>query len=301
MSDVGWAALLTDVTTQKNRGGIVGTLNFIASLGRTVGIIFSGFLYNGGLGFSQGTIFYIVIAMLCTGAILMLVTSRSIGKTQQQTESNLTRDYVENVYGKPNKEVYRWFLISLAVAIVGATCINQVFLLFLKLPTGLNASDPEMSLILTAWTIGGMIISLSCGQLADKIGRIRALLVGLVLACVTPGLYGLASNIALMSIVYGLNGVSFWTLQTIGFAFAGDLIPEHKRGRMFSMYNAVMALSWGPAGLLIGGPLADTQTKRLGLSPYAAYLNTFYASAIIVAVGTILFALKVALPANRNP
>jgi hypothetical protein len=53
-----------------------------------------------------------------------------------------------------------------------------------------------------------------------------------------------------------------------------------------------MALSWGPAGLLIGGPLADTQTSRLGLLDYVAYVNTFYASAIIVAIGTILFALK---------
>ncbi|MDH5754862.1 MAG: hypothetical protein OEY95_06655, partial [Candidatus Bathyarchaeota archaeon] len=33
MSDVGWAALLTDVTTSKTRGRIIGSLNFIASLG----------------------------------------------------------------------------------------------------------------------------------------------------------------------------------------------------------------------------------------------------------------------------
>ena len=51
MSDVGWAALLTDVTTAKNRAGIVGALNFIASLGRMIGINFAGFLYNDGEGF----------------------------------------------------------------------------------------------------------------------------------------------------------------------------------------------------------------------------------------------------------
>jgi hypothetical protein len=32
MSDVGWAALLTDLTTPEKRGRIVGILNFIASL-----------------------------------------------------------------------------------------------------------------------------------------------------------------------------------------------------------------------------------------------------------------------------
>jgi hypothetical protein len=55
-----------------------------------------------------------------------------------------------------------------------------------------------------------------------------------------------------------------------------------------------MALSWGPAGVLIGGPLADIQVKSLGLSTYTAYVNTFYASSIILAFGTILFAVKVA-------
>jgi hypothetical protein len=55
-----------------------------------------------------------------------------------------------------------------------------------------------------------------------------------------------------------------------------------------------MALSWGPAGLLIGGPLADIQTKSLGLPTFTAYANTFYVSSIIVALGTMLFAAKVA-------
>jgi hypothetical protein len=54
-----------------------------------------------------------------------------------------------------------------------------------------------------------------------------------------------------------------------------------------------MALSWGPAGILIGGPLADIQVNSLGLSSYAAYVNTFYVSSILVALGTVLFAIKV--------
>jgi MFS family permease len=97
-----------------------------------------------------------------------------------------------------------------------------------------------------------------------------------------------------MALIYGLNGVAFWTIQTAGFAFAGDIIPENRRGRLLSRYNTVLALSWGPAGLLIGGPLADLQTNRLGISAHTAYINTFYVSSIIVAIGTLLFAVKVA-------
>jgi len=95
-----------------------------------------------------------------------------------------------------------------------------------------------------------------------------------------------------MALVYGFNGVSFWTIQTVGFALAGDLIPSNERGRLLSRYNAVMALSWGPAGLLIGGPLADTQIS-LGMSPHSAYVNVFLFSSVLVAVGAVIFFLKV--------
>ena len=86
MSDVGWAALLTDITTTRTRGGIVGTLNFVASLGRMIGISFAGFLYNNGEGFRQGTIFYIVIAMLLASATIMWITSMFTEKANVKTK-----------------------------------------------------------------------------------------------------------------------------------------------------------------------------------------------------------------------
>ena len=294
MSDVGWAALLTDVTTTKTRGGIVGTLNFIASLGRMIGINFAGFLYNDGEGFRQGTIFYIVITMLAASATIMWITSRYEKKTNAKTEKRTIQNLQKkNGASSNNKEIYKWFLTSLIIIVMGAACINQIFLIFLG-PDVLNMSAEEMASILTAWTLGGMLTSLLSGWLADRIGRATVLIMGLILAIVTPLFYGSASNVLTMALIYGINGVAFWTIQTIGFAFAGDIIPEDQRGRLFSKYNTVMALSWGPAGFLIGGPLADLQTNNFGLTRFMAFVNTFYVSSILVALGTILFALKVA-------
>jgi MFS family permease len=293
MSDVGWAALLTDVTTSKTRGGIVGSLNFIASLGRMIGIIFAGFLYNNGEGFRQGTIFYVVIAMLFGSATIMWMTSRSTKTSRVKGERVTVRDAVKTFAGR-NEKIYRWFLISLIMIVIGAACTSQVFLIFLRLPEGLNVSDAEQSFILTSWTLGGMLTSVLSGWLADRFGRIKVLFFGLSLTILTPSLYGLAPDVFTMALIYGLNGVAFWTMQTVGFAFAGDIIPEDKRGRLFGRYNTVMALSWGPAGLLVGGPLADVQTRNFGLPSHTAYVNTFYASSILVALGAILFALKVA-------
>ena len=295
MSDVGWAALLTDITTPQIRGRVIGTLNFIASVGRMTGVIYSGFLYNDGEGFLNGTIFYIVIGLLLTGVSLLIFTSRRMKteKTEQGcTTTTPTQEKGETA--KHNEIKYRTFLISLIVVVLGAASINQIFLLFLQLPNGLNFTDPQMTFVVSAWTVGGMIASLAAGRLSDRLGRIKVLLLGLILAIVSPLFYSFASSVPLMSIIYGLNGMSFWTIQTVGFVFAGDLIPTEKRGRLLGRYNTVIALSWGPAGLLIGGPFADLQVQRLGLTPLTAYVNAFYLSSLIVLVGTVIFVAKIA-------
>jgi hypothetical protein len=293
MSDVGWAALLTDVTTSKTRAGVVGALNFVASIGRIIGIGAAGFLYNNGEGFRQGTLFYIVIAVLIISTIIMWITLRYVEKPREETEEEITGKLVEN-NADNSGEIYNWFLIALIIIVIGATCVNQVFQLFIRLPDGLNASGPEMGLILTAWNVGGTLANLLCWRFGNRIGSVKILFAGLGLAIITPLFYGSASSVLTTALIYGLNGASFWAIQTSGFSFAGDLIPEDKRGRLFSRYNTVMAISWGAAGFLVGGPLADIQTHNFNISSWIAYVNTFYLSSIIVLVGTILLAVKVA-------
>jgi len=78
MSDVGWASLVTDITTPATRGSFVGGINFIMSIGRMTGIILAGSLYADGLGFRQGTIFYIVSVMLFIGAFIMWLVAKNI-------------------------------------------------------------------------------------------------------------------------------------------------------------------------------------------------------------------------------
>ncbi|MFB0569284.1 MAG: MFS transporter [Nitrososphaeria archaeon] len=302
MSDVGWAALLTDITTQRTRGSLVGALNFVGSIGRMTGIILAGFLYEGGLGFRQGNIFYVVTVMLFTGGTLMSFTSRFIKPNFSATflQENIHEETKSAYDQDSNSEVYRWFLVSLIVVVLGVTCVSQVFLLFLQLPDGLSASDEAVSLVLTAWTMGGMLASLVAGKLSDRLGRVKLILCGLIFSAITPLLYGVVHEVVSMAIVYGLNGASFWTLQTVGFTLAGDIIPADRRGRLFSRYNAVMALSWGPAGFLIGGPLADAQTEILGVPRHTAYTNTFFASSVLVGVGTIIFFLNVGRRLQRQ-
>ncbi len=310
MSDVGWAALLTDITTRETRGGFIGGVNLVMSTGRMTGIIMAGFLYADGSGFRQGTIFYFVSAMLLIGATIMWLVSKSMkpsptqaftGYTKKERENSVEDSHATPTVSFDNEQTFLWFLTTLTIVVLGAASVNQIFPLFLRLDNGLNASDLEMSFILSAWTVGGMMSSFVSGKLSDKAGRPLVILVGLLIAAATPLFYGIVPNVPAMAVVYGINGMSFMTLQTAGFALAGDIIPEHKRGRLLSRYNTVMALSWGPAGLLIGGPIADFQTRVLGFSVHMAYINAFIASSVLILFGTIVFFAKVRKSAQKIP
>jgi len=300
MSDVGWAALLTDVTIPRTRGGLIGAFNFLASVGRMTGVLIAGFLYGGGSGFKEGTIFYVVVTMLFIGASIMWQASKSIEKqTLQARNPHREREKAESTLDQKrstqfsNEKTFFWFLVSLTIVVLGAASINQIFLFFLQLGEGLAASDVEVSLIVAAWTVGGMTASVVLGKLSDRIGRVKVILSGLILAAIIPLLYGFVRSVGLMAIIYGLNGLSFMTIRTVGFAFAGDIIPENKRGRLLSRYNTVMALGWGPAGFLIGGPFADFQTEILKIPIREAYINAFFVSSLLVFLGMSLFFVKI--------
>jgi MFS family permease len=299
MSDVGWAALLTDVTMPRTRGGLIGAFDFLASVGRMTGVLIAGFLYGGGSGFKEGTIFYVVVTMLFVGVAIMWQASKSI-ESQRRQVLNLHREgdkagLASSQRGRiqfSNEKVFFWFLLSLTIVVLGAASVNQIFLFFLQLRDGLNASDVEVGLIVAAWTVGGMLASVFLGKLSDRVGRVKVLLGGMAVAVVVPLLYGFVADVALMAAIYGLSGLAFMTIKTVGFAFAGDVIPEHRRGQLLSRYNAVMALSWGPAGFLIGGPFTDFQTELLKIPTREAYINAFVVSSLLVFLGMSLFFVK---------
>jgi len=261
------------------------------------GVLIAGFLYGGGSGFKEGTIFYVVVTMLFIGASIMWQASKSIKKQTRQSWNPHKEKAEPTLYQKrsiqsSNERTFFWFLVSLTIVVLGAASINQIFLFFLQLEEGLAASDVEVSLIVAAWTVGGMTASVVLGKLSDRIGRVKVIMSGLILATIIPLFYGFVPNVGLMAIIYGLNGLSFMTIRTVGFAFTGDIIPEHKRGRLLSRYNTVMALSWGPAGFLIGGPFADFQTEILKISTREAYINAFFVSSLLVFLGMSLFFVK---------
>ncbi len=187
---------------------------------------------------------------------------------------------------------FYWFLASIAIVSLGTYSILQILIFYVNLDAPIGATSFDIAMISNSASIATIVASLLAGPLADRVGRKNALGLGLVLSVVTPILYMFAQNATQMIVINSLSGVSMALIAVVGYLLASDLIPPESRGRLFGQYNAVMSVSFGIAGTVIGGPIADYMIGT-GATNAAAYVATFQVAAAISLIGTVLFALKV--------
>jgi hypothetical protein len=85
------------------------------------------------------------------------------------------------------------------------------------------------------------------------------------------------------------------------------MIPETRRGELFGLYNAVWTISFGTSPTAVGGVYATWRMNEylmLGASPETAstqaIVDTFFLSAGLVLIGTILFGGAVKEPEQKE-
>jgi len=296
MSNLGWSALISDLSTSQERGKLMSIISSVGGIGRIVGISVSGFLYDWsgeGGGFKNGILFFFASGIMLVSAVVIWYATRSaeqIAKSKQ-TDENVFKQKTM-IPTSHNFQRFYWFLASIFIIGLGTYSILQILVLYVELDSPISATSLDIAMIRNSASIASIIASLLAGSLADKIGRKNALGLGLSLAVVTPLLYMFAQNVTQMIMVNSLNGISMALMNVVGYLLASDLIPAEQRGRLFGQYNAVSYISFGIAGTLVGGPIADYLINT-GISEAAAYVTTFQVASAISLIGVIIFALKV--------
>jgi len=296
MSNLGWSALISDLTTTQERGKLMSIVSSIGGVGQIVGITVSGMLYDWGGpagGFKNGILFFFASAIMLVSVAAIWLPTRSPKRTPQSSPTRghtLRKD--ERVSKGYGSKAFYWFLASIFIVGLGTHSILQIFILYVKLDAPIAATSFEIAMIRNSASIAIIITSLLAGPIADKIGRKNALGLGLSLATITPVFYIFAQNTTQMIVINSLYGASSAFMSVVGYLLAADLIPVERRGRLFGQYNATTYISFGIAGTLIGGPVADYLINT-GVTEAASYVITFQVAAAISLIGTILFALKV--------
>lgn len=127
---------------------------------------------------------------------------------------------------------------------------------FWVLPLGMVAiaatfglSKPEVGLLSTATLVFSAIGGVIAGVLADKIGRVRTLMVTVIAYAVFTALCGLAPNYETLLVFRALQGLGFGGEWAAGAILVAEYAVAKHRGRAVAIVQSAWAVGWGLAVL----------------------------------------------------
>ncbi|MDX1658953.1 MAG: MFS transporter [Nitriliruptorales bacterium] len=125
----------------------------------------------------------------------------------------------------------------------------------------LDLDEVGFGVLLAAGATGSVLGSMVAGRLVDKVGRGRALWLGLVVSAAVPIGQGLTSNAFVFGALAATFGFSAVVWNVITVSLRQTVIPDDKLGRVNAVYRFI---GWGsmPIGALLGGLVADVLGLR---------------------------------------
>jgi MFS family permease len=147
-----------------------------------------------------------------------------------------------------------WILVgALFIDVIGGTLIHPFFALYFTQKFGVGMA--QAGVLLGLFSACGLVGSTIGGALADKFGRKKLILFGLLFSAFSMILIGLVNSLAVMyplAMFVGLLSSVGWPAHQ---AMVADMLPEDKRTEGFGILRVAVNLSWiiGPT---IGGLLA---------------------------------------------
>jgi len=287
MSNIGWSALISDIYPFSERDKIMGQLTSIGGLGRIIGIIIGGFLYENGWGFRNGPLFFIASFVMFISAIPMLLAPEGgIDLKKNNGDSNIEKKgSTEN-----HSLIFIIFMISLIFINFGRNSVSVPYSQFLSLDSGFNVDSILLSFIVNTRSLAILLIGLPVGILSKKIGPSKTLVLGVSFSITALIFTAFIYNLVFVFIGSFLIGTGEVLIMATSYVIASDLIPEEKRGKLFSYYNMTFFLSWGLASTLISGPLIDLLIN-IGFIDFFAYQMAFLVGIFICLIGLLIFVL----------
>jgi len=166
-----------------------------------------------------------------------------------------------------NKNLQVIFSITLT-AVLGVASITPAFP---RMERDLHISAQDIGLLITVFTLPGVILTPILGVLADRIGRKKILIPALLLFGVAGTSCFFARDFQLLLVFRFLQGIGAASLGSLNVTIIGDLFEGHDRAAAMG-YNASV-LSIGTASYpAIGGALATIGWYYPFLLPALIYI-----------------------------
>ena len=286
MSNVGWSALVSELTEIDERKKLMGQFSIIGGFGGIGGAVLGGYLYDVG-GFANGAIFNIAAVVMIFSSLIVYLTIR-LRNVDRELSGEITSSGAPPLSSLPSqlRHAYMLFIVALVFINFGRNSIAVITGIFLNDPTGFNASGADVAIFSNVRSIANMIAGLIIGSVISKADDNKVMTAGVVSAIASIAWLILTPTFALSLIASFLLGTSEVIIGASSYSIVAKMAPKEFRGRLFAYYNTTFFLSWGIAATLIAGPIADILISQ-GISNANAYRGSFIAAIFIVLIGIV--------------
>ena len=151
----------------------------------------------------------------------------------------------------------RWTLVvvcaATAILLLDVTVVNVALA---QIEHDLDASFDELQWVIDAYAIALAAVLLVFGSLADRIGRRRVLVAGLVVFAAASLMCAFAGSPVVLDVGRGIQGIGAAAMFATSLALLAQEFEGERRGFAFGVWGAVSgaAIALGP---LVGGALVD--------------------------------------------
>ena len=267
-------ALMPDITPPPLRSKANGIINFMGGLASVFVLIGGSILYrtNKSLPF----IFTAVLMFFALGMLLKFIKEPKIGEKAAEERISI-RSAVKAIVNDADKSTL-YILIAIFFWFVGYQAVEATFSNYCVLFLGLDESDS--GIILGFFALSFLIFSIPSGFIGSKIGKRKAILIGLIGDTVIFLLLTLIGTLIPFNqpLMMGLMMVGgfFWAMININsYPMVVERTTEEKIGTFTGLYYFSSSLAAITGPLILGGIIDLTSFVATFIFTACAYFIAF--------------------------
>ena len=271
--------LLTDITTDENRGRLMSIYQGSMLMGISLGPAVGGFVAEG-FGLAAPFFLVAVLAVMAmawsfgrmpeTVDILRDASRTGDGREVQLSPRQTTRQSVLSLLTRPGFLLVCLLTMSIFLTRTG----GRLTLLPLLGENRLGLSPGALGLVFTMMTVLNLAVLMPTGTLIDKIGRKAVIVPSALVTGVALVLFAVSGNVWIFILAGVIHGIGTGIVGPAPAAYAADIAPPGMRGITMGLYR-----TFGDAGFVIGpvllGALADLAGFGWALAFNALVLVSF--------------------------
>ena len=270
--------IAAEVWPGDRRAGVIGTIVFAGTIGSIFGPLLVGPTGSvaealGGNVYAGPYWFGALLALLA-GLLAFSLLRPDPKQLSRGRETEQAGGVSAPIQSRPLGAIFRQPLVQLAVAsmVVGQLVMVMIMVITPVHMHGLDHTTGEISLVITAHTLGMFGLATVTGRLIERLGNRPMIAYGAGLLALSSVMAPVAANVLTLAIALFILGLGWNFCFVAGSTLLANQLHYGERGRVQGVNELLVALASGTGSLLTGAIFAGGGMLRVGAAGLALTL-----------------------------